>query len=268
MFINFCISGRLGNAIFRYMASVIMCIYYNGTYTINNKQNYDCRDEQFIKIIKKIINKKQTPIKNPKLALNKVGVNLTCFYQHDLIYKLHKQQILDFIRLHSDHYVLTDGVNAGDKNYEKFFMIDIINTPPSFDKRYKNILHVRLEDFVKYNLFLKVERILYLLDKNIIKENESLCIVCKKPSTDFENKYIKQITDYLSNKKIAFFLEHNDTITDYYIMKEAELLICSKSTLSWCAAFFSDKIKYCYLPDYVESQNSTCKYPIDNTELY
>ena len=64
------------------------------------------------------------------------------------------------------------------------------------------------------------------------------------------------------------FLEHNDTITDFYIMKEAELLICSKSTLSWCAAFFSDKIQKCYLPDYITTANSTCKYPIDNTELY
>jgi hypothetical protein len=51
-------------------------------------------------------------------------------------------------------------------------------------------------------------------------------------------------------------------------MKEAELLICSKSTLSWCAAFFSNNITKCYLPDYVTTLNSTCKYPIDNTELY
>ena len=68
--------------------------------------------------------------------------------------------------------------------------------------------------------------------------------------------------------KIQIFIEHNDTITDYYIMKEAETLICSKSTLSWCAAFFSNSIKKCYLPDYNEYSNSTCKFPIDNTELY
>ena len=59
MLINFCISGRLGNAIFRYMASVIMCIHYNGTYTINNKQMSECDDNEFIEIIKNIINKKK-----------------------------------------------------------------------------------------------------------------------------------------------------------------------------------------------------------------
>ena len=44
---------------------------------------------------------------------------------------------LDFIKKHSDHYVLTDGVNAGDKNYEKFYMIDIIKTPQLFNKKHK-----------------------------------------------------------------------------------------------------------------------------------
>jgi hypothetical protein len=261
MIINFCITGRLGNAIFRYMASSIMCLYYNGSYSVNIQQNKNCSDELFINIIKNIINKENN-------LLITDGINMTSFYQHDLIYKLHKQYIIKFINDHPEHYVLTDGVNAGDKNYEKFYMIDIIKTPQLFNKKYKNVLHIRLEDFVTHNLFLKVERILNLLDKNIISQSDSLCIVCKKPITDFENNYIKQITDYLSNKKIVNFLEHNDTITDFYIMKEAELLICSKSTLSWCAAFFSDKIQKCYLPDYNETANSTCKYPIDNTELY
>ena len=261
MIINFCITGRLGNAIFRYMASSIMCLYYNGLYSVNLPQNKNCSDELFINIIKNIINKENN-------LLITDGINMTSFYQHDLIYKLHKQYIIKFINDHPDHYVLTDGVNAGDKNYEKIYMIDIIKTPQLFNKKYKNVLHIRLEDFVTHNLFLKVERILNLLDKNIISQYDSLCIVCKKPITDFENNYIKQITDYLSNKKIVNFLEHNDTITDFYIMKEAELLICSKSTLSWCAAFFSDKIQKCYLPDYNETANSTCKYPIDNTELY
>ena len=94
------------------------------------------------------------------------------------------------------------------------------------------------------------------------------CIVCKTPVTEFEISYINYIKDYLESINIKIFIEHNNVLTDYYIMKEAELLICSKSTLSWCAAFFSDKIQKCYLPDYITTANSTCKYPIDNTELY
>jgi hypothetical protein len=266
MFINFCITGRLGNAIFRYMACVIMCMYYDGTYTINNKQNRDCNDEQFIEIIKNIINKKNNIIPlNLNFRFIK-GVNMTSFYQHDLIYKLHKQDIIKFINNHTDHYILTDGINAGDNQCEKFHMIDIINTPLSFNKKYKNVLHIRLEDFVTHNLYIKVERIIDLLKKNIL--SDSLCIVCKKPITGFENSYIDCIKKYLESINIKMFIEHNDVLTDYYIMKESEILICSKSTLSWCAAFFSDKIQKCYLPNYIETSNSTCKYPIDNTELY
>ena len=259
MIINFITRGRLGNAIFRYMASAIMCLYYNGSYAVNISQTKNCSDELFINIIKNIINK------GNKLLISD-GINMDFYYQHDLIYKLHKQYIINFINNNPGHYVLTDGINAGDNQCEKFYMIDIINTPPAFNKKYKNVLHIRLEDFVTYNLYLKVERIIDLLKKNIL--SDSLCIVCKKPVTEFEYSYINYIKDYLESINIKIFIEHNNVLTDYYIMKEAELLICSKSTLSWCAAFFSDKIQKCYLPDYIETANSTCKYPINNTELY
>lgn len=274
MFINFCIAGRLGNAIFRYMSSVIMCILYNGTYTINNNQMYDCNDELFIHIFETLINKKRIlNLKNIFKVRHKIkGINMTRFYQHDLIYKLYKKKIIIFIRNNPTHFILPDtdadaGIEYGNNIYEKFFMKDIIDTPNTFNKIYKNVLHIRLEDVVTYNLYIDSQRIINLLDKNIILDSQ-LCIVCKQPTTEFEFNYIKQITDYLYTKNIKYNLEHNDTITDYYIMKEAENLICSKSTLSWCAAFFSDKIKKCYLPDYIKTPNSTCTRPIDNTELY
>lgn len=261
MIINFCIRGRLGNAIFRYMASVIMCIHFDGIYNVENTQNQNVSDEEFAHIMEILLQKKENKI------FIKHDLNMNGFYQHDLIYKTNKKNIADFINNHQDHFVMTDGVNAGDKQYEKFYMTDILNTPSTFSKKYKNVLHIRLEDFVTHNLYVKVERIIELLEKNIV--SDSLCIVCKKPVSSFETSYIKSIQDYVeSTGNLQFFIEHNDTITDYYVMKEAEILICSKSTLSWCAAYFSDKIKKCYLPDYNVSVNSTCKYPIDNTELY
>ena len=119
MLINFCIKGRLGNAIFRYMASVIMCLYYKGSYSVNIPQTHNCSDELFINIIKNIINKEN------KILISD-GINMNFFYQHDLIYKLHKQYIIDFINNNPDHYVLTDGINAGDNHCERFNMIDII----------------------------------------------------------------------------------------------------------------------------------------------
>lgn len=258
MYINFTIAGRLGNAIFRYLAVSIMCLYYDGTYVVNESQEQNFDDSLFLSIISDIMN-------NQKLILNEKGVNMIGYYQHDTIYKINKSLIIDFINNNPEHFVLTDGINSGDSNYEKFYMVDIVNTPITFNKKYKNVLHIRLEDFVTHKLHLDVNRIIKLLDKNIV--TESLCIVCKKPITDFENTYIQQVVDYIGDK-MTVVLEHNDTITDFYIMKESEILICSKSTLSWSAAFFSNKITKCYLPDYETANNSTCKYPIDNTELY
>uniref|UniRef100_A0A6C0JNI5 Uncharacterized protein n=1 Tax=viral metagenome TaxID=1070528 RepID=A0A6C0JNI5_9ZZZZ len=256
MKINFTIRGRLGNAIFRYLACSILCIYYNFEYVINEHQNINCSDDDFCLITNNL---------NNKVIIN--SLNMTEYYQHDTIYKKNKDLLFEFIKKHPEHYILTDGVNAGDGRYEKYYMINILNTSPTFTKKYKNVLHLRLEDFVSLNLVLPFDRIIQLLEKNIVKDH--LCIVCKKPETEFEKNYILIIVDYLTIKNINVIVENNDILTDYYIMKEAEILICSRSSLSWCAAFFSDKIIQCYLPDYeVQPNIMTCKYPIDNTIIY
>ena len=261
MFVNFIIKGRLGNAIFRYMACSIMCIKYNYTYCINNNQQYNCSDEEFYDI-----NNKSPPHLDYS-SMKLKSINMTEYYQHDTIYKYYKKEIINFIKKNQDHVVFSDGINAGDNHCETFKMIDIITTPQSFSKIYKNVLHVRLEDFVKHNLYIPCERLIQLLENNIVID--SLCIVCKRPTTEFELNYLKTIKIFLEKKNITVHFEHNDTLTDYYIMKTAETLICSKSTLSWCAAFFSENIKTCYFPDYIEQPKiMTCKAPIDNTTLY
>lgn len=259
--IYFVIRGRLGNAIFRYLACSIMCLFYEGSYNINkNNENYiECSDEFFLQIKDKILENELLPISN-------VHIKMNCFYQHCDIYVKYKKEIKTLIINHPEHFILTDGITAGDNNCEKFYMKDILITPENFKKKYKNVLHIRLEDFVTYNLFLQKERITILLEK--IKKLEEICIVCKKPISEFEMEYIGFIRNFLKEKNIQTFIEHNDVLTDYYIMKEAELLICSKSTLSWAAAFFSENLKKCYIPEYESSINSTFKYPTENTEFY
>ena len=257
MEVNFIILGRLGNAIYRYMASVVVCIKYNANYVVNNFQNNNLTDNDFFNIF----------IENKNMQIG--SINMCGFYQHDNIYKFHKSVIFDFIKKNPTHYILTDGIKAGDNNSQKYFMMDILNTPNNFNKIHKYVLHLRLEDFVTNNLLIKKERIINLL-KTINFENNSICIVCNKIESSFETEYVKYVCDFLKNENINFLIESNDVLTDFYIMKEAEILICSKSTLSWCSAFFSNKIKLCYFPDYIIDQfdTITCKSPIDNTILY
>ena len=258
--VHFVITGRLGNAIFRYLACSIICLSYNGTYNeISSYNSIHCSDELFNQIKDKLL-------ENELLPLCGNSINMIRFYQHDMIYRKYKNEIKNFIINHPQHCIFTDGINGGDNRCEKFYMIDILITPENFTKKYNHVLHIRLEDYVTYNMHISKERIIQLLEKNII--HDTLCIVCKKPVTDFENEYIYFIVSFLENKNIKVILEHNDTLTDYYIMKEAEILICSKSTLSWSAAFFSDNLKKCYMPEYNISENSTFKYPIDDTCFY
>lgn len=264
MNINFVIRGRLGNAIFRYMACVIMCKYYNGNYTINKHSGINITDNQFKMISDDILNHKSLP------QFNTNNINMSDFYQHDKIYSMHKDYIIQFIKNNPDHYVLTDGINAGDRRFQKFYMNDIIKTPDNFTKKYKNVLHLRLEDFVYSNIEIKLDRILSLLEKLIENKSieSSLTIVFNKPQNDIEKNYINSICKLLKDNNIKIVLESNDILTDYYILKEAEILISSNSTICWCASFFSDKLKQLYFPNYKETINQTFKKPIKNTFFY
>jgi len=90
MFINFIVRGRLGNAIFRYMAIAIICLNSKGVYTINNCQSKDLNETQFFQISQQLIDKKDVNIN--------CGVNMNDFYQHDTIYRLNKNSIIEFIK--------------------------------------------------------------------------------------------------------------------------------------------------------------------------
>lgn len=251
--------GRLGNAIFRYLACSILCINFDLEYQSNGRGSIEINDNSFHEISSKLL-------KNEIVDIPKKSYTMPNYYQHDEIYKKYKKEIFNYIQMHPLHQVSTDGITAGDGKLQYFKMIHILNTPKDFQKAYKNVLHVRLEDFVAHNLYVSTERVINLFKKNIIQD--SICIVCKEPTTQFEKDYLKELKDFFISQNVDVIFEHNDVLTDYYIMKEAETLICSKSTLSWCAAFFSDKIKKCYLVDYKTRINMTCKNPIDNTILY
>lgn len=266
MQINFCIRGRLGNAIFRYLASAVMCINNNGDYICGNSWSMPQIDDEKFQLISNLL-LTNTYTKPPNMET--LSVSMTGFYQHDAIYKKYKMQIIDFITNNKNHEIITDGILAGDNNCEKYKMVDILYTPATFTKKYKNVLHLRLEDFVTHNMYIPVSRIIDLFRKYTISDSNTICIVCKTPSTPFEKNYIKELQNFLKNeKKTETIIESNDTLTDYYIMKEATNLICSKSTLSWCAAFFSTSIQTCYMPEYEASVNSTCKYPNDNADTF
>ena len=92
MKINFTVKGRLGNAIFRYLASTILCIYYNCEYVVNNIQNNNCSDELFCLITN-----------NKDKIFGIISFNMTGYYQHDSIYKNNKKSLKKIITKLQNH---------------------------------------------------------------------------------------------------------------------------------------------------------------------
>lgn len=250
MNIYFIPRGRLGNALFRYLACALFCIIYNSNYCVNGNKYEYITDNYFNDWIKQILNNKIPDIENKSYSFYD-------FYQHDEIYNKYKDKLLNYMKNNVEHYVLTDGINAGDGQHQTFFIHQIINNPIDFTKFYYNVIHVRLNDFVKIEWHISVDKYYQVLNK--LDFTKKTCIVCQKPESEFEINYINTLLN-----KYNCVLECNDTLTDFHIMRNAKIMVCSNSTLSWMAVYFSKTIKKCFMPNH----QYDFKYPIDNTEIF
>ena len=252
--------GRLGNSIFRFFANIIFCIVYdiNSNIVNNNiqyKSNIIIDDTYFINFSNNILNKNSIRNINKNAVLHFDG-----YFQHDKIYTLFKQHMVEFIKNHPEIILTTD-------HNEKYKAIDLVNFDIISNKKYNIVIHLRLEDFIEISHVINPISIKKKID-SLVSEypNETFCFVLNTPKTEIERKYINYLTENLSNYKI----ESNDVITDFTIMRNAKILVCSCSTLSWAASFLSNVVEKVYMPNYNNPDriHETFKYPISNTVLY
>jgi hypothetical protein len=231
---------------------VFLIVYDNDGIISDNltKNNMIISDNYFDEWSKKIlINEIPFIDKNTTLYF-------TGYYQHDNIYLYFKNKIIDYILNKPELNLITD---RNDKyKAQELFKNDLCIC-------YDIVIHLRLEDFIDYDFVMSPLSLIIPID-NIVKENlnKSLCFVLNTPKTDLEYDYINFFKKRYSN----IVVEHNDVMTDFKIMRNAKILVCSCSTLSWCAAFLSTSIKQVYFPNYETSIHQTFKKPILNTILY
>ena len=267
--------GRLGNLIFRLFANIVFCILYDMNAKIitepldevHLKWDLVVNDQFFIDVMNAFMNSQ--PI--PKIDVNSV-VLFEGYFQHDKIYRIFKSYIIDFILERKDIVLRSENPFGREKldslHQEKYNAIDLIQF--KLERQHDIVVHLRLEDFIGLSYAMNPLCIKKNIDE-ILKNNNNtpFCIVLNKPKTEIEQKYLNFLTKNYKNVTI----ESNDPMTDFNIMKNAKILICSCSTLSWTAAFLSDTVETVYFPNRDNHRQSwwiweTFKNPIDNTIIY
>lgn len=253
--------GRYGNAIFRYLASSLFCILYGAkrTYDENNCDTV-FTDIDFAYWSEHILKNETSAIDLSKNYL------FRGYYQHDAIFIKYKKQLIEYILNNPNDLLITDGYKPGGTGIyhytvTQYTSIDLIREPANIPI-HTIIVHLRLEDFVFVNQVLHPQCISAVLENFA---NEKICFVLNSPTTSFEHRYIN-----FFKSKYNIVCESNDPVIDYHIIKNAKTLVCSRSTLCWAAAFFSDTLETVYFPDYgcTNYPHETFRKPIENTILY
>lgn len=251
--------GRLGNVIFRYLAMVTFAVVYDAEIVENDTVQATITEELFIAWM-------TADLRGIPLCIN---TNLTYgfvgYFQHDTIYLKYRQQIINYIRNHPNDTLTTDGKTPVQPEFtyeiEHYKAIHLLEHPTGLKQIYDIVVHLRLEDFIKNGFVIHPESVKKLLES---VGAPSYCIVVNNLTSELELMYIEYLRKYFT-----ITIESNDIITDYHIMKNAKTLICSFSTASWAAAFFSDTIQTLYMPNYpMVGRNETFRKPIKNTVFY
>ena len=174
------------------------------------------------------------------------------YFQFNDVFYNNKDSIINFINKNKDnHYIKTATYNRElSDNHVKFLLNDLVkNDLLDSTKIYDIVIHIRLGDFHGRDDFIEYK---YLEDlfNTIDFSNKKNCIVIQNPNSDEDHIFLNKCLNWFHSKNIIINIESNDVITDFHIMKNAKILVCSMSTLCWCAGFLSNKVELCYMPKY------------------
>ena len=250
--------GRLGNALFRYLASSLFEILYGAERIAvapsrGSAIEVIC-DRVFLDWKQSVLSGSLPPIDPTKTYI------FSGFFQHDDIYLKYKSQLLEHVIRHPDAKLVTDrgsitpiGQLFGPSTSRTFATLDVV-------------IHLRLEDFIEIKHVIHPVAIQKAIQEIPSIASRSVCLVVNKPTIPLENAFLRYFQRLLPHMTI----ESNDVVTDFQIMRHAKLLICSCSTLSWIAAMMSTTVEAVYLPNYYLGRllHETFRAPHPSTMFY
>ena len=195
------------------------------------------------------------------------------YFQFDYIYNYYKKDILSFINNNShNHFIRTATYNRFlVDNHQKMLIANVINDIQLDEKKmYDLVIHVRLGDFFGTDDFIEYEYYEKIFEK-IDFSNKKCVLLTQKQESEDDILFLKKCLLWFNRNNVSINIESNDLITDFNIMKNAKEVVCSMSTLSWCACYLSNNIEKCYMPNYNFDhldRSTYFKNPIKNTYLY
>jgi hypothetical protein len=244
-------NGRLGNSIFRYFAYILLKNKTDAVRTFrhtNETPSIIIKDDTFYDFY-------QIATKDMNLKL----ILLEGFFQHDFVCQ-HRAEIIQHFKNNPSDILWGTDLHC---HLIQNTVRELTQTPNNLH-HYDLVIHLRLEDFFNTDNMIRPEKIVEQIIAAAQKLPSSAAIVCNKPTKQLEQNYIQFI---LQNSPISMVVESNDVITDFHIIKNAQILICSGSTLSWSAALLSETIKTIYFP-IRNKQTFNCSIPEMEVILY
>lgn len=236
-----------GNVAFGQLGAILFAILFDGELINITDLNDIARfkeicvevdDEKFLEIINAKLNNNQTIIDTNK------NYFLKGYYQHDECFALYKQQIIDYIRRNPDNILFANHYS------NPYKLIDVIK--PVQTNVYDVVIHLRLGDFIGLDWVMHPHDIKKVVDSLNLTSETKVCLVLKPPTMELEYMYIS----YLQNSIPNLILEMNSyPMIDYNIMRNARILVCSCSTLSWIASFMGCENQQVYFPNYETRHN-------------
>lgn len=209
----------------------------------------------------------ETFFKQWQKNLKPFNIYMDGFFQFNHLYLKYKPQILQYMKEKQDTHRIQTDIN------EIYLVRDILEDlplPPS--QQYDIVIHIRLDDFNGRPDFIECCYYIQLFETLNFQE-KTICILCEPVKRESDALYIAEIKQWFREKGLPFQSEANSLFIDFNIMKQCKTLICSMSTLAWSAAYLSNHIQRCYMPNYnffeVPLRRGTFfRKPIENTSLY
>jgi len=190
------------------------------------------------------------------------------FFQFGHIYLKYKREMLHYMEQNKNTHTIQTDLN------EKIIVRELLDDMVlSHSKQYDVVIHIRLNDFNGRPDFIEKQYYLALFETIDFSFVNTICIMCDTITKRDDHAFIGACTNWFLERNMDIKLERNDVLTDFNIMKQCKILICSMSTLSWAAAYFSKTILKCYMPNYnfynvYNRRDSFFRQPIENTILY